>query len=415
MSTVAKQNLNVPDLLRGALPPKVNIDELFAQFNESVEDEIEQLVKLRDAGNPVIPDVTFSQLCKSGFSRELAQSVRRRGCVIVRGVYEVSQVQRWNDDLDRYLAANRYYENLQADIDAGIADRAKHVHMLDIFWSKPQTEIRQSSNLKTLLQQLNGLWKINAAGPGAFDPDSSYTYADRIRIRQPFDSKHGLSPHVDNCSMESWFSSNTISNAYSILFNGQWQDFDAFDSKRAITDRKPHPDSCGVFRTYQGWMALTPQGEDCGSLQLVPSSRCVAWMFLSMLKDAAEGDSLVSPLPSEAYMLHPDRHATLAKGLCSLPLLKQGDTVWWHPDAVHAVEQFNRTELPSSVVYLGSAPKCERNRQYAQSQLNRFIKGESPPDYPGVHVEANYIGRATQKDLTTIGLEQMGLDQVALV
>ncbi len=401
--------LDVPELLINALPPHVDIDELFDQFNESVEAEIALIIEQRDAGHPLIPDVTYSQLSASGISAELAQNIRRCGCVIVRDVYDESQVQHWNNDIDQYLNANDYYETLHSEIAAGNAARADHVHMLDIYWSKAQTEIRQSAQLKTVLQQLNGLWKISESGSGVFDPNGSYTYADRVRIRQPFDSKHGLSPHVDSCSMESWFSADTISNAYGTLLNGQWQDFNAFDASRVIADRKPHPDSCSVFRTYQGWMALTPQGEDCGSLQLVPSSRCVAWMFLSMLKDAIEGDSLVSPLPSEAYMLHPSRHETLSRGLCSLPQLKPGDTVWWHPDAVHAVEQYNRTELPSSVVYLGSAPKCERNRQYMQQQFDSFSKGESPPDYPGLHVEANYSGRSSIEDLSPIGAEQMGL------
>jgi len=396
-------------LVRGLVPEHVDIHTVFKDFNASVSKEIAEIAALRDAGQSVIPEVMFSQLCSRGFTSDQAELIRRRGCVIVRGTFAESETNRWNQELNDYLSINNYYADLQKAIQAGDTDRAQNPNMLDIYWSKSQMEIRQSSRLHVLQQRLNGLWKTTDTGIGAFNPDLSLSYADRVRIREPADSVSGLAPHVDNCSMEAWFSSETIRRMYNTLLNGQWQDFDAFNAiDRICTDKKPHPDSCGVFRSYQGWVALTPQGANCGTVQLVPSSRCVAWLFLNMLQSSLNNDDQVAPLPIEAYMLNPEKHALLIRGLCSLPQLNAGDTVWWHPDAVHAVEHNNNASIPSSVAYLGIAPDCERNRRYMRTQFASFKQGLSPPDFPACDIEKHYQNRATEAHLSVIGAQQMG-------
>jgi len=396
-------------LVRGLVPEHVDIEKVFNDFDASLRVEIDELARLRDAGQSVIPEVTFSELSSNGFTTDQAELVRRRGCVVVRGTFDELDTNRWNEQLTDYLDTNHYYSDLQKAIHAGDTERAQHPHMLDVYWSKSQLEIRQSFRLQVLQKRLNELWRVKSTGIGAFNPDLSCSYADRVRIREPGDQLNGLSPHVDNCSMEAWFSTETIARTYGTLLNGQWQNFDAFDAvDRVMTDRKPHPDSCSVFRTYQGWVALTPQGADCGTLQLVPSSRCVAWLFLNMLLSSLNNDDQVFPKPIEAYMLHPEKHALLVSGLCSIPSLQAGDTIWWHPDAVHAVEKSNDANIPSSVAYLGISPDCERNRRYMQAQLAKFKLGLSPPDFPACDIEKHFHNRATEAHLSALGAQQMG-------
>ena len=414
MKTGTVNVFSLSSLVRGLIPQNVIIDEVCSEFNASVRDEIDSLVALQKAGLNVVPEVTFSQLCSHGFTAHLANLVRRRGCVVVRGTVAESDANRWNRELDEYLNTNHYYFQLRKAIDAGDADRASHPHMLDIYWSKSQLEIRQSSRLRIVQQHLNRLWRVKKTGVGEFNTDLSYSYADRVRIREPGDRLNGLKPHVDNSSMEAWFSSETIARMYGSLLNGQWQYFDAFNAVgRVCTDRKPHPESCGVFRSYQGWMALTPQGPGCGTLQLVPSSRCVAWLFLNMLQSSLNNDDQVFPKPNEAYLLCAEKHHMVLRGLCSIPHLRAGDTVWWHPDTVHAVEQNNNAKKPSSVAYLGIAPDCERNKQYMRSQLVKFKQGLSPPDFPACDIEKQYQNRATEAHLSDLGAQQMGHSRLA--
>ena len=89
--------------------------------------------------------------------------------------------------------------------------------------------------------------------------------------------------------------------------------------------------------------------------------------------------------------------------------MKPGDTVWWHPDVVHAVEDRHSGKGYSNVVYVGSTPYCEKNLKYAKKQSKRFITGESPPDFASENYEVNYLNRATKKDLTDLGKKQLAL------
>ncbi len=410
MSRTHSKLFTLAQLDKSALRSRCNIDEVFEQFNESVGREIEEIASLRDANVSPIPELSFEQIVESGFTQQEADIIRQRGCVVVRKTFQPSRVEQWNQALSDYLGGvNHYHQKLNEDIKSGNALRAEHPHMLDIYWSQSQLEVRQSSRLHQLQQRLNGLWKVKSSGEGSFNPDLCCSYADRVRIRQPMDETKGLAPHVDSCSMESWFSARTIQKTYESLLNGNWQEYNAFDAVgRVNTTEKPHEDSVGMFRTFQGWMALTAQGRECGTLQLVPSSRCVAWMFLSMLHNALNNIEQVYPIPSEAYLLHPEKHALLIKGLCSIPMLQAGDTVWWHPDAVHAVEKSNQSSHPSSVIYLGIAPDCARNRRYLQEQLPCFLDGRSPPDFPAVNEEVNYVGRGLPEHLSPLGARQMG-------
>jgi len=410
VNSPASKLFTLADLTPDTLADDCNIDDLFEQFNASVSDEIDEIAALRDSGQSPIPEVTYQQLNQSGFSATQAALVRKRGCVVIRQTFSEQQAENWNTQLSEYLVVNQYQEKLQQDIDAGNVARKSHPHMLDIYWSKTQLEVRQSEQLHQLQQHMNGLWKVGASGAGVFDTQKSYTYSDRVRIRQPLDQMHGLAPHVDSCSMEAWFSQETVDRTYATLLNGNWKAFDAFDSVgRVNTSHKPHENSVGMFRTYQGWMALTAQGPDSGTLQLVPSSRCVAWMFLSMLRESMRNVEQVYPLPSEAYILHPEKHALLIKGLCSIPVLQAGDTIWWHPDAVHAVEQSNLSNEHSSVIYLGIAPQCSRNKEYLHAQRTSFAQGSSPPDFPATNLEENYSGRGLAEHLNQLGAQQMGL------
>lgn len=411
MTSPASEFFTLADLHGDTLAAGCNIADLFEQFNASIEEEIDAIVALRESGQSAIPEINFDQLSNHGFSAKQAALVRSRGCVVVRQTFTQRQVEQWNKDLTDYLAVNHYHQKLQEDIDAGDAIRASHPNMLDIYWSKAQVEVRQSTRLHELQRHLNSLWGVTKVGQGAFNPNQSYTYSDRVRIRQPLDQVHGLAPHVDSCSIEAWFAQDTVEGTYATLLNGNWQAFDAFDSTgRVNTQQKPHEDSIGMFRSFQGWMALTAQGPDCGTLQLVPSSRCVAWLFLKTLRDSCHDVEQLYPLPSRSYILDPLKHALLLKGLCSIPQMQAGDTIWWHPDAVHAVEKTNQSSEPSSVIYLGIAPECERNKNYLKAQRESFVSGCSPPDFPATDIEVSYIDRGQPEHLSQLGARQMGLE-----
>ncbi len=98
-------------------------------------------------------------------------------------------------------------------------------------------------------------------------------YADRIRRRPPGSASLGLSPHVDGGSVERWLDEN-FRKVYRHVFSGDWRAYNAFDAAfRPEVRELPSPAVCSMFRTFQGWTALTRQGQGDGTLQLISNRR----------------------------------------------------------------------------------------------------------------------------------------------
>src|SRR5262249_33337350 len=99
----------------------------------------------------------------------------------------------------------------------------------------------------------------------------------------------GLSPHMDAGSVERWIDPN-YRHVYRHVFSGNWRAYEPFDGAwRTATEEIPSPAVCSVFRTYQGWTALTPQGPGDGTLQLVPIAKGIMYLLLRpLLADVPE-------------------------------------------------------------------------------------------------------------------------------
>src|SRR5262249_46268343 len=196
---------------------------------------------------------------------DAVREVRRRGAVVVRGVFSASQAQAWNEAIGEYLERNRYEERpADPSLDRYFSTlESGRPQIFGIYWSKPQVEARQGPELARTRAFLNHLWRHDSH----FDPDRECTYADRIRRREPGDRTLGLSPHMDAGSVERWIDPN-YRQVYRHVFAGEWRAYDPFDGAwRTATEEIPSPAVCSVFRTYQGWTALTPQGPGDGTLQ----------------------------------------------------------------------------------------------------------------------------------------------------
>ncbi|NKF15245.1 YbiU family protein, partial [Rhizobium phaseoli] len=90
------------------------------------------------------------------------------------------------------------------------------------------------------------------------------------------------------------------------------------------------------------------------------------WMLLrALMPDVPEGD-LCGAQPGRALGATTEWHAALREGLVSIPLMEPGDTVWWHPDVIHAVEDHHRGSEHSSVIYIAAAPWCDKNRDFME-------------------------------------------------
>jgi hypothetical protein len=136
----------------------------------------------------------------------------------------------------------------------------------------------------------------------------------------------------------------------------------------------------------------------------------IAYMLLRALQDDVPEDDLCGAEPGRALGMKREWHPALAAGLVSIPLMQPGDTVWWHPDTVHAVEKEHAGKNYSNVIYIGASPRCEKNRLYAVKQARAFLEGKSAPDFAPEDYEVDFKGRATLADLTDLGRAQMALN-----
>ncbi len=403
-------NVNTGQLRKQIRKAYPELDNAFASLTDALQQELDAIAALKASGAPVIPEVNFDDIATAGLSPELQQQVRLRGCLVVRNTFERSQAEQWNLEVHAYIQNNAYYEKRADEHQRAGKVSIKHPQILDIYWSKPQVLARQSERLVKLRSELNLLWNYHNGDNSAFDPHRDACYVDRLRIREPHDNSLGLPLHVDACSVESWFSRTDIERTYAALLNGQLEHYNPFDAiDRVNTTTVPEKCASSVFRTYQGWTALTEQGPNSGTLQLVPTPLSLAWVFMRLLQADCIADSTVYPVPGGSLNLDPHLHSVLFDSLCSIPVVQPGDSVWWHPDVVHAVEKQNSSDQYSTVMYIAAAPDCDRNKAYQAMQSASFKDGLSPPDYPAVHAEQYFTDRAQLSDLSNLGRMQMGL------
>jgi hypothetical protein len=395
--------------LRARLP---DVKRVFHEVEEHVRREVDDVVAARARGLPVVPELDFAAIQAGAVPEAATRDVRRRGATVVRGVFPREQAASWNDAIGEYLSRNRYHERpAEAALDGYFsALESGRPQIFGIYWSKPQVEARQHPALAEVRAFLNGLWRHASEGAAHFDPGRECTYADRIRRREPGDTTLGLSPHMDAGSVERWLDP-AYRRVYRHVFSGNWRAYDPFDGAfRAETREIPSPAVCSMFRTYQGWTALTAQGEGDGTLRLVPIAAGVMYLLLRPLLPDVPEDELCGAEPGRALSPVAQWHEALLPAVSPIPRVEPGDTVWWHPDVVHAVEDRHRGAGYSNVIYIGAAPYCAKNAAYLERQKAAFLSGKSAPDFGREDHEVGFEGRAGLEDLTPLGRKRMGLE-----
>ena len=383
----------------------------FNQIEKYIKSEIDEISKLKASKKSIIPEISFNQINQR--NTQIVESIKKRGCVIIRDVFENLTIERLNNDLEKYIEENNYYDDQKkkSGLDKYFSDlKSSKPQIMGLYWSKAQMEIRHSENMLKVKKWLNNLWIYKNDEYEVFDPSKELSYADRVRRREPGDNTLGLSPHCDAGSVERW-SDDYYQKIYKDIFSDNFLRFNPFDAKyRDKTTEFESPAVAHVFRTFQGWTALTEQGPNDGTLQLIPIAKAMAYILTRALLDDVPKDELCGSKLGKALSVNKEYHSLLLEGLISIPNMKPGDTVWWHPDVVHAVEDKHLGKNYSNVVYVGSTPYCKKNLDYVRKQAKKFLKGESPPDFAAEDFETNYKGRIKIENLTTLAKKQLAIE-----
>ena len=387
-----------------------NYKENFSKIFNFIEKEILQIENFKKNKKNIIPEINFRDL--SSNLTEFKNEVKKRGCVVIKDVFDDSLIHQMNKDLEKYIENNNYYEDQKkkSDIDMYFSElQSGKPQIFGLYWSKTQVNIRQSNELDVVKKWLNKLWINEHNGETIFDPNNELVYADRVRRREPGDKTLGLSPHCDSGSVERWIDKG-YQQVYKNIFADNFTKYDPFNAAyRNKTQEIESPAVSHVFRTFQGWVALTAQGPGDGTLQLIPIAKSMAYILTRALMDDVDENDLCHSKPARALSVNSTYHSLLLRGLVSIPKMNAGDTVWWHPDVVHAVEDHHSGAGYSNVVYVGSTPYCEKNLAYARKQNKKFLEGKSPPDFAAEDYEVDYKNRAAISDLTPLGKKQLAL------
>ncbi len=389
-----------------------DVSASYKSISQYIRQECESIRSIADRGESPLPQLSYDSISRNNVSIAERELIHRRGAVIVRGVFARSQAEQWNEQLGAYIEDNDYLTKARdkAGLDSYFSELGdSEPQIYGLYWSKPQVLARQAESMAQTKRFLNHLWRVEGPMGTEFDPDHDYTYADRVRRRRPGDTSFGLSPHMDAGSYERWVDP-AYQGVYQKIFDGDWQDYDPWRATyRTQTREYPSPAVCSMFRTFQGWTALTAQGPGDGTLNLVPISNGIGYLLLRALQDDVAEDDLCGAQPGRALGADPDWHGDLLQGLVKIPLLEPGDTVWWHPDVIHSVENEHRGSDYSNVMYIGAAPRCPKNEIYARRQAAHFQQGKSAPDFAAEDYEVDFEGRGTDADLSDVGRDQMAL------
>lgn len=394
--------------LRSALP---HYRAVFLEVEAEMHRQVDLLRQDQRAGRPLIPEIAYTDIAAGRVRAQTVAALRQRGACVIRGVFSRERASAWDRQIGQYLTDNHLEERLQHRAqDHYFGELASNKPQIyGIYWSQAQVEARQSEELARTRIFLNQLWQAHSEGRQHFEAQRLPVYADRVRRRPPGSRTLGLSAHCDGGSVERWLDER-FRQVYRHVFSGHWRRYDPFDAAYRTEVREfPSAAVCSMFRTFQGWTALTPQGPGDGTLQLVPIANAMVYLLLRALQDDVPEDDLCGALPGRALCISPQWHPALADALFSIPLMQPGDAVFWHGDVIHAVEDEHRGAHWSNVMYIAAIPGCAKNDAYLQRQLPCFLEGRSPPDFPADDFEVDFAGRAGVEMLSPAGRAQLGL------
>ncbi|KAK5065260.1 hypothetical protein LTR84_001098 [Exophiala bonariae] len=336
-----------------------------------------------------IPIFHAKDILDEGFSQDQVQQIKRYGCFIVRQIIPQESAARHYQELKTYITEN------QAQIQAWPTSSPS---MLLLYDSPTQIAVRTHPSHLKLQQTLNKLWHDDT-GKTISTP---LLYSDGVRDRPPNQTFLGLGPHIDAGSLCRWADSD-YRKVYKRIFSGKPREHDAFDlsvRKHANQFLYPGPAHSTVFRSFQGWTALTKAAPGQGTILLYPNvSTVIAYILLrpffqpptdaedildaSKWRFDAEGSYFPGTFKEQSQYIsrtsHP--HLRLEDCLVHIPSIQPGDSVWWHADLCHAVDPDHDGDENASVIYIGSCPSTPVNQAYIKTQLQATLAGKPPPDY----------------------------------
>lgn len=384
-------------------------EELFDTIEREMQANVDEIVEMSKDGVSIWPEVEYSDIANGTVPQATVDAVRTRGCAIVRGTFPESQAEEWDTRLTEYLESNRFYETYRGPGDDFFAAVDSTPEIYPIYWSHTQMEARQSPRMAKVQTFLSSFWASESGGTQWFDPDHHALYADRVRRRPPGTTSAGLETHIDAGTLDLWLAPN-YQNAFADLYAGDPDGYRPWDAAWRTTGQQyDGTTKTSVFRTFQGWTALSEMFPTEGVLRTVPIPRATAYLLARPLVDDVDEHDMCGVNTGCVFPVLNKWHSLLKLAEARIPHVAPGDTVWWHGDMIHAVDPVEDQKGWGNVMYIPAAPWCERNEAFAPVQLEAFRAGRSGPDMPPEDYEVSWPNRFQETELNDIGRRGFGL------
>ena len=393
---------DVDELIAAAGRTPADVADLLADLRGIVARHADSVREAASAGLQVFPEIAMSDVLAGTVPPAASDAVRASGCAVVRGTFDRGEAEAWDAELARYVEVNAFRSRIEAANEAA----ATGSRIWGVYWSRPQVLARQHARMVAVRRFLNGFWRHESAGTVWFDPARDIGYPDRVRRREPGAISRGLACHGDGVAVGGWrFAENQ--RVYAPLLARGAGALDPWDAAHRTLVGEPSVVGPTVFRTFQGWTALSEMHPSDGVLHVSPILPAVAYRYVAGIAGEL-GHTADGATPGPA----PRRDAgddLVRSALVPIPAVEPGDTVWWHGDLFHSVADAGNRTRWGNVMYIGSSPVCERNDAYRSDLFERFESGRSPHDFPPDDLEVGAVGRAATSDLDATGRAQFGI------
>ncbi|HCT3169813.1 TPA: DUF1479 domain-containing protein [Enterobacter asburiae] len=389
-----------------------DVQAVFNKLSDKIATRVAEINALKNKGESVWPEIPFADVKNGTITDAQREAVKRRGCAVIKGHFPREQALAWDRSMLDYLDLNKF-----DDVYKGPGDNffgtltASRPEIYPIYWSQAQMQARQSEEMAQVQSFLNRLWTFESNGKQWFDPDVSVIYPDRIRRRPPGTTSKGLGAHTDSGALERWLLP-AYQQVFARVFDGNVDKYDPWNAAHRTEVEEYTVDNttkCSVFRTFQGWTALSDMIPGQGLLHVVPIPEAMAYILLRPLLDDVPEDELCGVAPGRVLPVSEKWHPLLIEALSSIPALEAGDSVWWHCDVIHSVAPVENQQGWGNVMYIPAAPMCEKNLAYAKKVKEALETGASPGDFPREDYEKSWQDRFTVNDLNIHGKRALGM------
>jgi hypothetical protein len=409
---------DLPDAIRrtkAALRARIeasgrSVEDVFAVIEERVGARVAEITAAKERGETIWPVIDYADIEADTVSAEALDTLRRRGCLVVRGHFEREQALDWDRDIVAYVESNDFFRNYRGPGDDFFGSVGSKPEIYPVYWSAAQMQARQSERMARVQAFLNGQWTSESDGVQWFDPTRDSMYPDRIRRRPPGADSAGLGTHLDPGTLDLWMT-EAYQKAFRHLFDGTVEQYDPWDAAhRTAGPQYPGTTMCSAFRTFQGWTALSDMDHDQGVLHTVPIPEAMGYLMLRPLLGDVPEDDMCGVTVNQVFPANEKWHPLLMQAVSGIPDVKAGDSVWWHCDMIHSVAPVEDQQGWGNVMYIPAAPWCPRNEEYAAAVREAFRTGSSPSDFPEEHYERAWRNRFQVSDLNATGRRGLGLE-----